>query len=234
MTTQQTPRRLSHWFTNQAAVLIVLNAFLLVVLTVLVVPSAPTWAGAPRRAQAGTKPPARATGDTGLPPIREFTVSNIGGTYDVTLDGNAYRATLVGPNLQLHSANYEMRARRILITATKSAARSRYTGEATASGDIVVVVRQPQVQRKNTVTCDTATFTPAPDGTPGRGRVQLRGNVRWELLDPGFDGPVVQTSESGTIDLLGPNKTRIFLSGGTLTGRPIERKSSGGQAPRNR
>jgi hypothetical protein len=167
-------------------------------------------------------------GSGSLPRIGEYTVSNEGGKYNALLSSNTIRATLTGPNLSITSRSYDMAARRIDITVRKSAAASRYNNSrVVADGNVRVVVRQPEAQRVNTVTCNNATYDSAT-APPVRGRIDFRGNVRWVIRDPGLAGPAVQTAKSGYIEFLPGNETRVSLDDGTFRATPIE------PAPRSR
>ncbi len=157
-----------------------------------------------------------------LPRIGEFTYRNEGGNLEVFLEGNTIRGILTGPKLIITSNNYDMAARRIQITARKARATSRYNNSrAVATGNVRIVVRQPEARRVNTVTCDSATYNSAT-APPVRGRIDFNGNVRWVIRDPGFAGPAVQTAKSGFIEFLPGNQTRVKLNGGTFTATPIE------------
>jgi hypothetical protein len=154
----------------------------------------------------------------GQPRIGEFTISNFVVFDFLAENSSTIRADLSGPNLVIRSTQYEMAAPRIQMTARKSGAPVRYkVTKANATGGTRIVVRQPEAQRTNVVTCDNAFYAGAAN-PPAAGRIDLKGNVRWVVQDPALAEPWVQTAESGFIELLGPNTTRIVLSNGSGAG----------------
>jgi hypothetical protein len=130
---------------------------------------------------------------------------------------------LSGPRLSVSSPQYDMTAPQIQMTARKGGKPARFkvtTG--TATGGVRIVVRQPEAQRTTIVNCDTAVYTASADPAATTGRIDLKGDVRSETRDPAFARPLVNTADSGVIELLGRNRTTIELNNGSSTLTPIE------------
>jgi hypothetical protein len=158
--------------------------------------------------------------NAGKPSLGEFSVSNFT-VWDTTLGADTVTSNLQGPNLLVQSPQYDMAAPRIQMTVRRMGTPPRYrASKGTAAGGVRIVVRQPEAQRINTVTCDNAFYTAA--AVPGTGRIDLRGNVRWVARDPALAEPSVLTGETGFIELLGRNRTRIVVNNGRFTATPIE------------
>lgn len=147
-------------------------------------------------------------------------------------DVDRIAVNLNGPRLSISSPQYDMAAPQIRMTARKGGSPARFkVTEANATGGVRIVVRQPEAQRTTIVTCSTATYASPADPAAG-GRINLKGNVRSETRDPALAQPLINTAESGVIELLGPNRTNIELNNGSATLRPIEPKPRPKSAPK--
>lgn len=160
----------------------------------------------------------------------DFTISNyvkLKSRFGVSQIG----VEMTGPRLSVSSPQYDMAAPRIQMTARKVGKPPRFkVTEATATGRVRLVVRQPEAQRTTIVTCDSAVYTTPADPTAAA-RIDLKGNVRSETRDPAFVQPLVNTAESGFIEMIGPNETNIELNNGNTTVTPVEPKPKPKKTP---
>lgn len=157
--------------------------------------------------------------------IGEFTIQNMAAS-DTDYDprGNRITFDLTGPRLIITSALYEMAAPRIQLVVRRTGPTAPFkAATADATGGVLITVRRANGQAKQTtiVTCDNAAYT-AATVPPVQGRIDLKGNVRQTTYDPSFATPLVQTADSGYIELLPREQLRIKLRQGDLRVTPIE------------
>lgn len=131
-------------------------------------------------------------------------------------------ADMTGPNLTVQSPQYTMAAPRIQMTAKKGGLPVRTkVVEATATGGVRIVIRNPEAKQTTTVTCNRAVYSATTRATD-RGRIDLSGNVRSVTQDPSLSQPLINEADTGYINMIDAETTEIVLNEGTTTVTPRE------------
>jgi hypothetical protein len=175
------------------------------------------------RAKAQQTPPPKAT----VPQIGQFSVLGMERVEIIAVRGNTVTTTVTGNPVSFTSARYDITAPNIKAVTTKGLVSSGI-----ASGGARVVVRQPEEKgetpkkttptwkRQTTLTCSTATYRWASEGSPAR--IDLAGPVKSTSKDP-LVNPLDATFESGFIEFVDEDTTRIVLEKPIVSGTAIEK-----------
>jgi hypothetical protein len=167
---------------------------------------------------AGTAGAERATAQSQpkatLPKLGQFTIMGMDNIEGI-LERGISTWTLTGHPVTFTSARYDMTAPRIKATMGRNQVQS-----GVASGGARVVVRQPEEKRETTLTCSTATYRAAEKGKPAR--IDLAGPVKSMSKDPQVN-PLDATFESGFIEFVDADTTRIVLEKPIISGTAIEK-----------
>lgn len=163
------------------------------------------------RAKAQQASPTKAT----VPKIGQFSVLGMERIVILDVRGKTVTTTITGNPVSFTSARYDISAPNIKAVTTKGLVSSGI-----ASGGARVVVRQPEEERETTLTCSTATYRGASKEAPAR--IDLAGPVKSVSKDPQV---IIQdaTFESGYIEFLDADTTKIVLEKPIISGTAIEK-----------
>ena len=142
---------------------------------------------------------------------------------DMRLQTNSITSDFRGPNLTVEAPQYTMKAPHIVLTAKRGGQPARMkVVNATATGGVRIVIRNEEIKRTTTVTSNSAVYT-ATTNPKDLGAIDLKGNVKSVVQDPGFAEPWVTVADSGQIKLISAEETHVSLTEGETRVVPVER-----------
>ena len=153
-----------------------------------------------------------------IPRLGEFALHFSPGTIEVTSEKTTTHVLLSGPGVSVTSPRYDMSAQRIEIAHSRKTAQRPEATDATATGGVHVVVREPEFHRATKAFCDKATYA----SVAKQGRVNLIGHVRFLMQGPQVEGSAELTGDSGSIEFA-PGRPAVYrLSNGEGHATPRE------------
>jgi hypothetical protein len=130
---------------------------------------------------------------------------------------------LTGNPVNLISTRYDMAAPRVQLEMKNNRAETGI-----ASGGARIVLRELEQKRETILTCSTATYRGATPGKPAR--IDLAGPVKSNSKDPQLN-PLDATFESGYIEFVDAETTRIHMDKPIISGTAIEKPQDAPKTP---